>query len=189
MAKKFVFNESMDFIDPALRGGAPEDLSDCEVIYPWFQAMLRYEPKTGLLLWNQMTPDPYNRSEIVATRRLKTGRGRVRFEEFTVVSCNLVWFLHHRRWPNGLLERADGDLRNDRIENLREKAVKVRDDADCAERRGRPRFRPVGVARLHDRWQAYAPLPLGRRKNLGVFKTQEAAVAARKAWDDGNDLF
>lgn len=193
MGRKFEFNEGMDLIHPALRSGPPTSLYDCEAIYPWFEAMLRYEPDTGTLIWNQMTPDDHNRWAIVATRRNKYGRGMVRFDGFSVSSNHLVWFLHHRRWPEGRLIHLDDDVTNDRIENLGPKRQRIPDEAPVdvnpPERRGRPRFRPVGVARLHDRWQAYAPLPLGRRKNLGVFKTQEAAVAARKAWDDGDDLF
>lgn len=46
-----------------------------------------------------------------------------------------------------------------------------------------------GVARYYDRWQAYAPLPLGKRKFLGVFATEAEALAARAAWDADNEAW
>jgi hypothetical protein len=53
---------------------------------------------------------------------------------------------------------------------------------------GRLRLRPVGVSKLYGKWMAYVRLPDGGRKQLGVFDTEEAAAAARKAWDEGEDL-
>lgn len=162
----------------------PRDMKDMGPICARWPLLLKYDPETGLLLrryvlLSGMNPHPL---QYTASRRAVVGnraRNRVSVDGFRVDAANIVWLLHHGAWPERRLKRRDGDDLNDRIENL------ALDDlpADARQRR-----RPQGVARYRNRWQAYAILPDGRQKNLGVHDTEAEAVAARKVWDDAQDL-
>lgn len=178
----------------AAKGGGPPlplpvDIDDLEPILARWPMLLRYEPETGDLL-RRYTHDRFLggeflmiREQWLATKRSSArGRNFVQVDGFRPEAARVVWLLHHGAWPAGRLGRRDGDNFNDRIENLFVMETEPRGKP------GRTRSRPAGVARLHDRWQAYAPLPNGRRKHLGVHLTEEAAIAARARWDAAQDL-
>ena len=163
----------------------PASLNDMGPILARWPLMLKYDGASGELWWRYVVEthrfDSLVPAQYVAAYRSITGnkaRKMVRIDGYTVEAAKLVWLLHHNAWPERRLVRQDGDYLNDRIENL----------ALSKGAAGPERKRPPGVAKYYDRWQAYARLPDGRNKNLGVFRTQEAAMAARKAWDDANDL-
>lgn len=162
-------------VPPGLRGPVPTSRDDIENLLPRWRELLEYAPDTGLLHWRQMSHLPL--SQRVATKRYGPhGRSRgVGLDGIQVSSAKVVWLLHHGRWPIGNLSRVDGDITNDRIENLYEIE------------RPAPRAKSKGVARCLDRWQAYVRVR-GVMKHLGKYDTREEAEAARAAYDRGEDL-
>lgn len=167
----------------------PKGLDDLGPIMARWPLMLMYDAPSGQLwkryVW-ETTPDRtfLVPEQYVASSERTVGnkvRCYVRIDGFTVQADRVVWLLHHGRWPEGRLRHLDGDLLNDRIENLEDLGHEPRYAA-------RERKRPVGVARYYDRWQAYATLPDGRMKKIGVFRTEADAVTARGAWDAARDL-
>jgi hypothetical protein len=178
----------------AARGGGPPlpipaNLDDMGPILARWPLLLKYDPESGEL-WRryivETSPNPQylDKRQYLATYvgGYNRQRNMARVDGFTVAAAKLVWLLHHGVWPQGRLKWKDGNTLNDRIENLEV------EPATAPGTPGRARTRPVGVSRLHDRWQAYAPLPDGRRKHLGVHKTEADAIAARAKWDAAHDL-
>lgn len=174
--------------DIARSGGAPDPMPqhsrDMGPILARWPVILHYDRASGEL-WKRFVfeardPESLDRREYVATRPRATGN-YLRIDGFSLPAARVVWLLHHGEWPEGKLARRDGDLFNDRIENL---YLPSRPEPVL----GRPRIRPPGVSRFYDRWQASGDLGNGRKKYLGRFQTIEEAIAARKAWDDASDL-
>lgn len=175
-------------LNAAPPGPSPINIDDMDAIRARWPLLLKYDPETGLLLRRYVLLSAQSRDSLVpqqytATRQTVVGNralNMVSVDGYRVEAAKVVWLLHHGSWPPRKLRRLDGSYVNDRIDNL---AL-----SDEAERRGPLRKRPVGVAKLYDRWQAYVRFPDGRQIRLGTFKTEEDAVAARKRWDDGQDL-
>lgn len=102
--------------------------------------------------------------------------------------AQVEYYLRTGHWePRAVrFEHVNGDLTDDRFENLRH-VVDV-PKVESRPRNGRKRIRPVGVSRFGRRWQAYVRLNGARYRRIGIYRTQEEAEAARKRWDDAQDL-
>lgn len=104
------------------------------------------------------------------TLRRRGKRGRVDVLGRVYDSTKIVWILHHKALPPARLRRVNGDVTDDRIENL---AVKLPDGT---------------VEGAGDRWIA-RPKGFKRRGDvIGVFRTYEKALAAFEAWERAADL-
>jgi hypothetical protein len=164
----------------------PKTREEALGMLPKVRDMFRYDPATGNLWFrHQEIPGAPDNWRSLATNPGRNGYATVNFYGMTIYAAQLVWLLHHDRWPNGRLKRRDGDTLNDRIENLYEPRSEVR-----AVQTG-PRTRKNasrGVARCGpDHWQAYVRVG-GRQINLGRFNTEAEAQKARTDWDMGADL-
>jgi hypothetical protein len=165
----------------------PESLNDLGPILDRWPLMLKYDPESGELWWRYIiethpNPQYLDKREYLATYQTMYGNksvNMIRVDGMATLAARVVWLLHHREWPPSPLGRRDGNYLNDRIENLYLKA-----DEPTLPRDRRPRRRPPGVARLYERWQAYARLPDGRQKSLGTYATEAEAIAARARWDE-----
>ena len=162
-----------------LRNPLPEVLSEVPMFMDKVRAFFLYHPSGDLLCaWRE----PNERGRIITKRRGVHGKGYVEFWGMQAPSDDVVWLIHHGRWPKTKLQHIDGDWRNDRIENLREP------DAIHTGVFGMGRTPSRGVARSGPyHWQAYVKIN-GVQKNLGRFKSEEEALARRAAWDRGEDL-
>lgn len=161
------------------QGEQPHFLVDVPRFIEKARAMFEYDPETGLLYYRFMRRTALRLEERATWPYGPNGYGRVKLWGMGSSSANVVWLLHHGRWPIGRLRRRDGDARNDRIENLAEAPAR-------AGLMGRQPSRGVARSGPHH-WQAYTKIE-GVQKNLGRFKTEAEAVAARAAWDRGEDL-
>lgn len=168
----------------------PRNLSDVGAILNRWPHVFRYDTQTGHLLCRYELDAMQNnvRQNVTYDELLKTKRSgdgnQVFFDGLRVRADRVVWLFHHGEWPPGPLKHRNGDVFDDRIENLYV-PDNMRSEPGI---RGRPRFRPVGVTRFYDRWRAYVRAPNGRQRVIGQFNTMEEAAAARKAWDDAHDL-
>lgn len=170
--------EADRFKSECFRGAQPTSLADVPNHIDKARAMFEYDRETGLLYY-AFTQRTESRLQERATQPYGlNGYGRVKLWGFGTSAANVVWLLHNGRWPVGRLRRRDGDPRNDRIENLYEF---VR-----ANLPGRGPSKGVARSGPHH-WQAYTKVD-GVQKYLGRFVTYEEAVAARAAWDRGEDL-
>lgn len=170
------------------QGTPPKTIEECPAHIDKLRDMFRYDAATGKLHY-AFQPGPIT----LVTTPGRNGHGRVSFYTMTSASGRMVWLLHHGRWPNGKLGRRDKDVTNDRIENLYEPRAERNAAAPIAAAGATPAKRvrknpSRGVSRCGpDHWQAYARVA-GRQKGLGRFTTEDEALAARAAWDRGEDL-
>lgn len=91
----------------------------------------------------------------------------------------LVWLIHHGEWPKDQIDHINHNRADNRIENLR--AVTPMDNSRNRSPSARSRRGALGVSRKKDgRWRA--TIGSGNQvEHLGIFGTEEEAVAARKA--------
>lgn len=168
--------------DPRLSLPAPMTLDDPETFLDRWDAYLEYDPQTGDLLWRQMAmpdEDAQARAARKASKRTPYGgrAARLSIDGFQLTAANVVWLLHHRRWPIGKLVRKNRNNADDRIENLEEvtpSSVKYR------------WFERAKVARCGEGWQVYCHIN-GRQKHLGRFQYNAEAQLYAERWNQGLD--
>lgn len=147
-------------IPPMLRGVI--EMSDCNVedegLLAMFDELLIYRPFTGSLLWRPRGPhkfrgtiakSPEAQSNIFNNKLAGKRAGSVAQQPFRVLGhmgahfqCDrIAWALYYGAWPKGRVLHLNGDLADDRIENLV-------DEAGAEERRPGhgPVQRPAGPA-------------------------------------------
>lgn len=96
-----------NFIDAHLLSRTERDDSLLE----WMRARLDYEAHTGNIVERV--------GRRVMTTRAAGKRGRVKLNGMTVSSAVAVWFWHHGTFPPGeRFRRVNGDITDDRIDNL-----------------------------------------------------------------------
>lgn len=90
----------------------------------------------------------------------------------------VAWCLHHGEWPTGIIDHADRDKRNNRIENLRiaTKAQNMHNSGVAKNNTSGVR----GVVMKSGKWVAEIK-HLGRNIHIGRFDTIEAAAKARRS--------
>lgn len=167
------------------RGDPPLTFMECEEQIDKLRDLFLYDPETGNLYRRHVMK--HHVDYLATTRKGREGYGRVGFYKFTTSSANMVWLLHTGKWPERRLKRRDGDPKNDRIENLCEPAA---ENLNAIHQTGRKKRAQTsrGVARYGpDRWQAYYRIN-GKQYGLGRYKTEAEALAARRAWERGDDL-
>lgn len=159
--------------------------------------LLRYEPTTGKLFWNERSDDFFAPTEgrsaahicalwnsryagKEALSSLFDGYGYGKLLGQTELAHRVVWTLHHGAPPTGEIDHINHDRYDNRIENLR--VVSDRDNARNQSLRRTNSSGVVGVSRhrLTGKWAAY--ISTGSRiRHLGLFDRKEDAIAARKA--------
>lgn len=90
----------------------------------------------------------------------------------------LVWLFHKGYFPK-LIDHIDGNSFNDRIENLRECTQHENTLNRKIDKRNKTGFRGVSISCSKDKpFMASINNPLGKRVNLGLYKTAEEASAS-----------
>ena len=93
--------------------------------------------------------------------------------KYDILKHRLIWTLVHNRWPEKGLDHRDGNLENNRIDNLREANQKQNmQNVTIRSPTQGTNFDPRSK-----RWQALLGLN-GKRVHLGMFPTVEAAHEA-----------
>ena len=152
--------------------------------------LLTYEPETGLLFWKERPPSMF-RSELSCAWwnqefagkqafNTNTGRGYLSGTIFdkTYLTHRIVWLIATGEWPTKFIDHANGNTRDNRLENLSDV-----DSVENARNQKRNTKNTSGVTGVY--WQArtnnwMARIIINKRaKFLGHFKTLEEAAAAR----------
>lgn len=159
--------------------------------------LLRYEPDTGKLFWLERGPEWFSHCErprhertrwnnrfagqeaLTATNARGYKIGSVRVAGLSNLSAHrAAWALYHGVWPNGMLDHANGDKTDNRLENL-----SVVDKFGNARNQKRHSRNTSGVNGVHwckarNRWQATI-FANGVTTYLGNFKCKDEATLAR----------
>ena len=109
-----------------------------------------------------------------------TGYYRAQISGYQCFVHRLVWLYHHGDWPNNQIDHINGDRRDNRIENLRDVTHNDNHRNMCRRRNSKSKHAGVLWRARDKRWQASIG-ENGRHRYLGYFKTEEEAIAARKA--------
>jgi hypothetical protein len=135
------------------------------------QALLSYNPQTGLFYWN-----PRRGCQTSKPVGCDNGYGYLRIivDGKTYYAHRLAWFYMTGEWPEHEIDHINGDRADNRIANLRPATP-----TENQHNRNKPprnnKSGAVGVS-WHQRagkWQAHFA-----RRYLGVFPTKEAAASA-----------
>lgn len=141
---------------------------------------LRYDPETGLFYWRERPWRAKVRVGDVAGS-VETQHGKKRrilwVSGTRMYASRAAYIYVHGDIPDAaLVDHANGDTLNDRIENLR-LASTAQNVWNRMQREGTGY--PLGVTKTHrGRFKARIQLPNGRKLNIGTWNSEEEAHAA-----------
>lgn len=132
---------------------------------------LAYDPETGLIKW-RVGP----RAGQLAGYLTQKGYRHLTVMGVEMAAHRVAWALSKGAWPTQLIDHANGDKQDNRIENLRECSPSENAQNTAAKRL---RFLPTGVLK-HSRGAGFNARIVvdGKCHYLGYFPTAEAAHAA-----------
>lgn len=154
------------------------------------QKLLRYNPDTGVLLWNHRSVEDFVPT-VARTREWQQKWWNRRFADTVVGSLStegylcarimgntykvhrLIWKLVHGEDPD-FVDHVNGNRADNRLCNLR--SVPRSENAKNLTSRGGD----LGVSLRNGRWRARIT-DSGKLVQLGTFDTREEAIAARRA--------
>ena len=93
--------------------------------------------------------------------------------KYDILKHRLIWALAHEQWPQAGLDHRDGDMENNRLDNLREATQRQNMQNIVV----RSPTQGTAFDPRSKRWQAMLGLN-GKKLHLGMFPTAEAAHAA-----------
>lgn len=156
--------------------------------------LLRYEPETGKLFWNERpthmfsTDSTRSQEHISAlwnsryagkeafTARATAGHKHSTIFGTLVQAQRVIWAIVHGEWPAFGIDHIDGDPANNRLENLRI-ATQSQNCANRTSRKGAT-SKYLGVHRQKKSWIAQIKPIGGKGYYIGSFKTEEEAAMA-----------
>jgi hypothetical protein len=126
--------------------------------------VFRYDPKTGFLYWRH--PRQGLRKDMRADGQTQDKYRIVTYLGVTMNAHRVIWAMVKGKWPEGMLDHADRDSQNNRMENLRDAAHRD-NHLNAGPRFGRPY---KGIQKKGQRWRALV--------EIGTFDTPEEAAKA-----------
>jgi hypothetical protein len=146
--------------------------------------ILAYDPKTGLITWtcDRRTGKGVGRVHVKAgaeagTRVAQRGYKRIYVVDRQMYAHRLAWVLHYGEMPPPILDHADGNKGDDRIDNLRP-ATKAQNAYNSKlQSNNSTGFKGVHLSKKNGRFQANIKGG-GKNRFLGYFDTAEEAHAA-----------
>ena len=144
--------------------------------------LLRYED--GHLFWR----DPNGRSPgSLGSPAGRAGRLQVWVDGRAYYVHRLVWLLHHGAWPERQIDHINGNVLDNRIENLR--------DATPTENSQNRQHRGTSYDSRSGKWRARIMVN-GRSTNLGAFQSEAdarrayvtAKLEVHEAWATGRGV-
>jgi len=145
-------------------------------------ARLEIDPE-GVLRWRHCSSMPKQWNSVWAGKEALTaidGKGyRHGSLDYTYLRLHRVlWALTHGSWPEGQIDHIDGDIQNNRMENLR--LVTGSENQRNQKRRRNNSSGYVGVSwyKPYAKWRATIGIGNNRSKHLGYFDNVEDAARA-----------
>lgn len=142
------------------------------------RALLAYDPETGAFTWRVSRGRMC--AGMVAGGRYSNGYQRIRVDGEEYLAHRLVWLYTDGAWPAAEIDHINGDRSDNRRANLRLAAGWQNHANARLSKRNTSGFKGVSFDKRRGLWYAYIKKH-GRMLNLGLYKTAEAAHAARLA--------
>lgn len=153
------------------KANLPENLPTFDMV----DAILRYEPETGLFYWKQ------RRSNVQAGSKAGTTgvKGYVVFGMFNRIhrAHRVAWLLSTGAWPHNQIDHINGDRGDNRLSNLREASDSTNHMNIGQRADNKSGFKGVSFHRPTGKWIAQIT---GNKtgRYLGLYLTKEAAYEA-----------
>ena len=156
-----------------------------EEVGQYVKSHFRYEPETGLLYRLKTYSNSVDITKPVGSINsqgyldvdLSRGYGTRKARNTRV--HRVAWFLHYGYWPNFQLDHINGDIKDNRIANLRATTQRLNQGNRTSRKDVSSKFKGVGLRR--NKWRAYIVTPETRYKHLGSFELEEDAARAYDA--------
>jgi hypothetical protein len=115
-------------------------------------------------------------SEAGSTGVHNDGYKKIKLDKVFYSAHRLAWFYVFGVWPTGQIDHINGNRLDNRIENLRDVPKQINSE-NTRKARSDSLSGIQGVAAHGLRWKAAITVN-GKKRHLGVFKTQDAAHEA-----------
>ena len=157
-----------------------------EELYKYMSTQVEYDSGTGLFYWNSPRANNKIQAGDVAGSLHPTGYVKLTFayegRTRSISAHRLAYYMSYGTLPK-VIDHANGDGSDNRIENLRE--------ATYQQNRMNARVRSDNASKVTgvyyrkdcDKWRAEISKD-GNRTHLGFFKTKEEAIEARREAED-----
>ena len=137
--------------------------------------LLRYDPQTGEFRWRKRSGARYGPPGAPASRHQDARYIRIDGRAYT--EHQLAWFYVTGRWARPTIDHRDGDVTNNRWNNLRRATVSQNNANRRRPRNNTSGYKGVYRASKPGQWCAQIGVN-GRMKHLGTFSAPQAAHAA-----------
>lgn len=143
---------------------------------------IRYDPKTGKFWWlpNPKKPKTWlNRfafNEAFTTVDIQGYLyGRVSYKRY--IAHRVAWYLHYGHWPVGQIDHINGNIKDNRIENLRDVTISQNQWNRKLNANNTSGYKGVCWSKKDGTWVSHITLN-GKVKRLGCFSSKEEAAKA-----------
>jgi hypothetical protein len=146
-------------------------------------AILRYDPQTGELIWKVRRP--YGKKAAGGSALVKSFSGSKMYYKVWVngklyFAHRVIWLMISGAWPEAEIDHIDGDGLNNRRDNLR--SVSRTENSRNLRRSSRNTSGAMGVYwdKRNQKWHACLVVN-GVNLSFGRFTDKDTAIAARKS--------
>ena len=150
-----------------------------ELTAEYLRSILSYDPATGIFTWKVRTANQVKVGDVAGC---PDGRGylQIRVQSRKYLAHRLAWLYVYGEWPKGQIDHINRIRTDNRIANLREVSHKQNQQNRSKSSHNTSGHPGVHWNKRDSKWQAQIR---HNRKHfhLGLFKSLEEAVAARKA--------
>ena len=139
--------------------------------------LFNYNSDTGEIFWNVIGKGRTKKK--AAGTVTSNGYVGVLIDGTRYYAHRIVWFLHHKKWPQNQIDHINGIKTDNRIENLRE-ATNSQNGKNYGENKSNTSgFKGVSFCKQTNRWRAVIKVD-GKTKSLGRFLKKNDAIEKRK---------
>jgi hypothetical protein len=140
---------------------------------------LTYDPVTGM--FKHIKPDKgFKNKEFAGCLEKKNGYRVINLYGRTYKAHRLAWLTTYGEWPSGQIDHINGDIDDNRIDNLRIATPSQNMWNSRKPKNNTSGIKGVSCISTEQRWTASIKV-LRKSKTLGWFKTKEEAAAAYRA--------
>lgn len=141
--------------------------------------LFTYNPETGIFYRNKATNNGIPAGSVAGNSK-GDGYLRIQIDGKSYTCHRLAWFYYYGKWPNNQVDHLNGIRDDNRIVNLRDVTAKENSRNAKLSENNSTGAKGVYWEESKCRWSARIWYD-GKSKRLGMFRTFEEAVEARKA--------